>query len=159
MRILVMSDSHGDKYAVQKVIDRNLKARMIIHLGDGCEDISGAEMSSPNKVIHRVKGNGDFASKLPITGTDMVEGKTIFFTHGHYYNVKYGLYEGITAARDHKADIFLYGHTHVAQTYYEDGLYIMNPGSISHSMSGRCSYGIIDITSAGVVCNIIDILV
>ena len=50
------------------------------------------------------------------------------------------------AAREEKADILLFGHTHNAMTYYEDGLYVMNPGSCSGYMA---SYGYIDITDKG----------
>ena len=40
------------------------------------------------------------------------------------------------------ADILLFGHTHMPLTLYEDGLYIMNPGSCHGYYA---SYGIIDI--------------
>ena len=77
------------------------------------------------------------------------------FTHGHTYNVKYTLSQLKSAARSNGADIVLYGHTHVAKTEYDDGLYVMNPGSISHPREGAPSYGVVEISSAGVFLNII----
>ena len=52
----------------------------------------------------------------------------------------------IYTARDEKADILLFGHTHQAVTEYYDGLYLMNPGSC-HGYGA--SYGFIDITDKG----------
>ena len=63
-----------------------------------------------------------------------------------------GLYNVCCAAREKKADIVLFGHTHQALAEYDDGLYILNPGSLHGSMG---TYGIIDITKAGIVTNIV----
>ncbi len=48
-------------------------------------------------------------------------------------------------------DILLFGHTHVPYTAYDDGMYIMNPGSIGYTGT----YGIVDITPSGIMTNII----
>jgi len=154
MRILVFSDSHGDRFAVEEAAAKHRSAKIIIHLGDGERDTEGLRLQYPDKMIHQVRGNCDFGSGLPYTGEDIVGDKRIFFAHGQTYRVKRGLYEFIAAARDHKADIALFGHTHIAETFYEDGLYVMNPGSIGFSRGGGQTYGIIDITGAGVVCMI-----
>ncbi len=53
-----------------------------------------------------------------------------------------------------KAYVLLFGHTHNAVTEYEDGLYIMNPGSLSGSTG---TYGTLDIVPAGIVTNIVHI--
>ena len=60
-------------------------------------------------------------------------------------------------ARKNGADILLYGHTHIAFTDYDDGLYIMNPGSCGRPREGLPSYGIIDITKAGVAMHTAEI--
>lgn len=72
--------------------------------------------------------------------------KDNFITHGHLYNAKVGLYTIMCAAREAKADILCFGHTHSALSMYEDGLYVLNPGSCGGYMA---SYGIIDITDKG----------
>lgn len=51
-------------------------------------------------------------------------------------------------ARQEGADIVLYGHTHTGVTCYDDGLYIMNPGSIRDG-----HYGMIDIVPGGIMLN------
>ena len=99
-----------------------------------------------------MRGNCDWGSTLPTIGEITLEGKKIFYTHGHAYNVKYSLYQIVCAARERKADILLFGHTHQPLTDYEDGLYLMNPGSL-HGTEG--SYGIVDLTPAGIVTNLV----
>ena len=78
----------------------------------------------------------------------------MYYTHGHIHRVKYGLYELVCAARERKADLVLFGHTHKPLQEYEDGLYLLNPGSL-HGAEG--TYGIVDLTPAGIVTNIVKI--
>ena len=92
---------------------------------------------------------------LPPTEIAQVGGKRLFVTHGHLYQAKFTIYNMICAAREEKADILLYGHTHCAMNEYDDGLYIMNPGSCHGS---GATYGYIDITDKGdIVTNIVTI--
>lgn len=152
MRILVTSDTHRDEYALRKAILSQPNAEVVIHLGDGEEEATNMKLNFPEKMFLQVRGNCDWGSMLPLFGDSTLEGKHIFYTHGHNYNAKYGMYELCAVARDHKADILLFGHTHQPITDYDNGLYIMNPGSLNGSNG---TYGILDITKAGVVTNII----
>lgn len=152
MRIFVTSDTHRDEYALRTAILRQPKAEVVIHLGDGEEEASLMKANFPEKMFLQVRGNCDWGSTLPTIGEITLEGKKIFYTHGHAYNVKYGLYQIVCAARERKADILLFGHTHQPLTDYEDGLYLMNPGSL-HGTEG--SYGIVDLTPAGIVTNLV----
>lgn len=52
--------------------------------------------------------------------------------------------------RERQADLLLFGHTHQPLTDYEDGLYLMNPGSLGYGGT----YGYVDITPAGIVTNL-----
>lgn len=151
MRILVISDSHGHRRAAEEVLYLHSSAKEVIFLGDGLRDIEELEYIFPEHRFHKVAGNGDFFSDEKYTDKIRLAGKLIFFTHGHNYNVKRGLYEFRSAARAAGADIALYGHTHQPYTEYDDGMYIMNPGSVSASGSGVSNYGIIDITDAGII--------
>lgn len=67
MRIIVMSDSHGNYSAVESIIDRNTDADWIFHLGDGERELDRYITSHPmiaRKIIH-VAGNCDFNSMSP----------------------------------------------------------------------------------------------
>ena len=127
-------------------------ADVVIHLGDGEEETDELKLSFPEKMFLQVRGNCDWGSTLPPEGVAEFAGKRIFYTHGYTYNVKYGLYEAVSAARAQKADVLLFGHTHVPLTEYSDGLYLMNPGSLNGSTG---TYGTLDITPVGIVTNIV----
>lgn len=157
MRIVVLSDTHRNISGLLKAIDEQRKADVFIHLGDLQSDFEYVKSSLPGKRFLNVPGNCDFGSQDPSDGEIVLAGKRIFYTHGHAYHVKFGQYEIIEEARRRKADILLYGHTHIPVDTYDDGLYIMNPGSIGHPVEGEPTYGVIDITDAGIVMNIVEV--
>lgn len=153
MRILVFSDSHGDFRTINEAVRTHSSAEIIIHCGDGYAEVLELKKMFPDKMIVAVRGNCDWSADMPAVETLRVMGKTIYITHGHLYKVKFTPYNLICAARENEADIVLFGHTHNAMTDYDDGLYIMNPGSC-HGY--RASYGIVDITDKGdIVTNIV----
>ena len=153
MRILVLSDTHGDFNSMLRAIDAQKNAEVIIHCGDGKAQVDALAEKFPDKKIIAVRGNCDFGAKYPDVQNVEVGGKKIFVTHGHLFQVKFTPYNLICAARENKADIVCFGHTHCAMNEYEDGLYIMNPGSC-HGYGA--SYGYIDITDkGGIVTNIV----
>jgi putative phosphoesterase len=104
-----------------------------------------------------VAGNSDWGSVGKMIDSITVLNKKIVFAHGHTFNVKAGADEFLTTARNLGAHIALYGHTHTALRNYEDGLYIMNPGSVAVPRGGPPTYGMIDITPAGVVTTIVEL--
>ena len=155
MRIMVASDTHGRWGKLSDAVQVQTKAEVVIHLGDGADDLENVRYEYPEKMMIGVAGNCDFMSPLPAFDMITIEGKKIFFTHGHIYNVKYGYERVIEAARQRGADICLFGHTHVPVAEYHDGLYLMNPGSLGHPYDGRPTYGVIEIVPAGIVTNIV----
>ena len=54
--------------------------------------------------------------------------------HGHKYGVKYGYNSIYYRGKEVRADIVLFGHSHLPIIEEYDGLTLMNPGSISHGM-------------------------
>ncbi len=60
-------------------------------------------------------------------------------------------------AKREKADIVLFGHTHVAKTEYAEGVYFVNPGSPSCPREGRPSYAVIDIEENGIMPFIVEV--
>ncbi|MBQ2842089.1 MAG: YfcE family phosphodiesterase [Clostridia bacterium] len=146
MRILVFSDSHGSTYKMRTAIMNHPEADMIIHLGDGERDFTALGEEIADRKTVQVCGNCDFYSMLPDNEFINAAGKKILCTHGHSELVKHGTGALIAKARHMGAHIVLYGHTHQSVTDYDDGLYIMNPGSIQNG-----EYGAVDITPNGIM--------
>lgn len=152
MRALVISDSHGDYTNLRTILLSQSKAEVVFFLGDGSDDIEEIRHSFPEKMFVMVRGNCDWGNKLPIEQFFTLEGKKIMLTHGHAYDVKLTYNRIINTAIYNECDVLLFGHTHTPITIYEDGLYIMNPGS-AHGYNA--TYGILDITPQGIVTNIV----
>ena len=146
MRILVISDSHGDSYSVRRAIAEQPTAKLIFYLGDGEYDLDFLNNSRSDIYIHKVRGNCDFGSTLPWYVTDEAEGVRIYATHGYVEKVKYGKELLRQYAEDNKALIALYGHTHIPDTTYSDGIWLINPGSIRMG-----EYAVVDITPKGIM--------
>ena len=146
MRILVVSDTHGNARALEEAIRFQPTATVVLHLGDGVREAEDMAARFPDRTFCIVRGNCDFgADALPLR-EEKFGGKRLFFTHGHLYDVKYGLYRIACAAREREADMVLFGHTHQPLSTYDDGLYLLNPGSLGY---GR-QYATVDISPAGI---------
>ncbi|MCH4889874.1 YfcE family phosphodiesterase [Acidaminobacter sp. JC074] len=152
MKILVFSDSHGKTNLMHQIIDKT-KCDMIIHLGDCYDDF--LELKDCYDIpMAGVVGNVDFISDGPAHEVISVGDYKIFITHGHRYRVKHHLLHLDEKTREVKADITLFGHTHIPMI--EEGHHIlMNPGSISRPRDARPSYGLIHINSKGIDTEII----
>lgn len=148
MKILVVSDTHGDLFSLKAAINASSAAEVIIHCGDGNSELEILKPLYPEKHFIGVRGNCDFCSSAENIETLNLEGKVIFVTHGHLYNAKYGLYRLSCAAREAGADLLLFGHTHTPLCTYDDGLYIVNPGSCQ---GYKPSYAYIDISEQGIL--------
>ena len=152
MKALVISDSHGDYYNVNRILQSQPKAEVVFFLGDGLNEIEKCRINYPEKMFIIVRGNCDWGSEVPVEQFFTIEGKKIMATHGHIYNVKFTYNEAVYCARKNDCDILLFGHTHNAMTDYDNGLYMMNPGS-AHGYGA--TYGLLDITHQGVMTNIV----
>jgi putative phosphoesterase len=157
LRIIVCSDSHGRRAVLEDIVLTHQNADLFLHLGDGEREFQELAARYPEKKMRGVAGNCDWGSTGHTIDSFIAQGKKILLTHGHTFGVKAGLNDYLHTARNLIADIALYGHTHVAYKGYEDGLYVMNPGSVTSPKNGPPSYGMIDITPAGIVLNIVPI--
>lgn len=158
MRILVISDSHGRTSEIEKVIEAHADIKHIFFLGDCVRDVEDLRYIYSNRSFHIVEGNCDGYTEYKSADTVVLNSKRIFFTHGHTYSVKLGMERLNEAARAFNADLVLYGHTHIAKTEYADGVYFVNPGSISSGRSGGAAYAVIDLSDAGIMPNIIKVV-
>lgn len=146
MKILVVSDTHGNHSNLQKIAEEWKNIDMFLHLGDieRSEHYIEQLFHCPT---HLIAGNNDFFTSLPKEKEMIVENYKIFMTHGHRYYVNGGISHLKREAVLRKADIVLYGHTHRPFLYQEEGIVIMNPGSLSYPRQEgrRPSYAILEI--------------
>jgi len=148
MKILVISDTHGDIKKAEEVITKNKKdIDLIIHLGDYFRDAQKLSTIFPDIPIEYIYGNSDFMiENVPAEKVLEYYGKKILLTHGHRYSVKWDYSKLEKKAEEMHLDILLFGHTHVADMIEKAGCYFINPGSISDPRSDSSeSYAIIEI--------------
>ncbi len=147
MRIIVMSDSHRRVQYLYDIIEKHMnEADMFIFLGDMDSDFDKALLLYPTIKYLRVVGNNDFSSPHPISDETVLNNKRIYLCHGHKHHVKFGYDEIIGYCKNIKADICLFGHTHIQYSDYRDGLYILNPGAVCIG-----EYAILDIMPNGIM--------
>lgn len=157
MRIIVISDSHKRSDIVEKILYSQPDANGVFFLGDNAGDIEDLQYLFPNIRFFILSGNCDYFSVFPSTDMVTFGGKKIFYTHGHTLSVKYGIENLLKTARQNGCDIALYGHTHTSNIVYEDGIYLVNPGSCSSPRNSNASYAVIDIEQNGIMPFIVEI--
>ncbi len=147
MKILVLSDTHGSIERAEEVIRQNRKSDLIIHLGDNIRDADDLSYIFPEILMESVRGNCDFvAPETPSEKLLEYMGVRIFITHGNAYSVKNGYSRLIHKAAHVDADLVLFGHTHIAETFAHGKAIFLNPGSLSEPRSGRKpSYAVIEL--------------
>ena len=145
MKILVFSDSHGSVDSMEKTILRE-HPDQILHLGDYVRDAK--KLLKYCIPLTLVAGNCDSSSSEATILTPEFQGTKIYMTHGHLRGVKVMYQRVIYAALAENADILLFGHTHRSECFFDQGLWVMNPGACNT----WGSYGVIQLTDGKITC-------
>ncbi|MBO5248836.1 MAG: metallophosphoesterase [Clostridia bacterium] len=132
MKILVISDTHGEISAAQRLIKKE-KPNYVIHLGDCVRDAEELSNLFPILPICRVSGNNDWFSQEATEKVLTLNDTRIFLCHGHTTGVKNGLEIQWERARRQGCSVSLFGHTHSPFLEERDGILLLNPGSITYS--------------------------
>ena len=142
MKLLVISDSHGNYSHALKAHELAGPVDQIIHLGDGADDAKLMEevLEVP---VHRVAGNCDLDAALPQDLTLEFGECRVFLTHGNRQLVKTDLTQLIDKGMEVGATVVLYGHTHKAEVASAEGMLLVNPGTLKAGVPG--SYAIITV--------------
>ena len=140
MKLIVLSDSHGDVNTVKQI--KSLQADAIFHCGD-------SELSAEDPLlngVHVVRGNCDADDQFPATIVQKVGDETVYIVHGHEHDVKRSMLTLSYAAAEQQATIVLFGHSHLYGTEMINDVLFVNPGSTTHPRGGReATYAIIEI--------------
>lgn len=130
MKILLVSDSHGDDNQLKKLLKKVGKMDAVFHMGDS-ENSRGYMESLVDCPLYIVKGNCDYGSVLPQKLIVEMGGHKFYISHGDRERVDFGLDIIKENARMNDADVALFGHTHKPVIDYDGGIVAVNPGSIS----------------------------
>lgn len=149
MRVGVFSDSHGDHEALDELLERMGCLDAVCFLGDVARDAEHLRMrlaEMPNQPpLFAVRGNNDVFStcSLPWERTEELDGVRIYMTHGHRL---VSLMNLLYKAREHEAQVALFGHTHEALCETAQGVLLLNPGSAgNHCRGGRARASVLTI--------------
>lgn len=153
MKILVLSDSHGDGDTLLRIVEAHqAEIDGLIFLGDGAEEIVELSYIYPDLPIYSVTGNNDRIQRggrvsFPLERVVEIMGRRIYLTHGHitdYHDVAEVV---IARARSESASIALHGHLHIPNRLDIDDVVLLSPGSIRYPRGGsESSYMIITIS-------------
>ncbi len=160
MKIMFLADLHGSVYYAKEALRlfEEVKADYLWVLGDilyrgGWKEPREYNPRETARLLNQyasqiiaVRGNCDCDADIScfsfpamaIYSYVILERRRFFLTHGHLYNDS-------TRAMLKKGDVFLYGHTHLIQAENKDGVFVVNPGSISlPKISSNHAYGLLD---------------
>lgn len=127
MKILVMSDTHGDTFVIDQVIKHVGLVDAVFHCGDS--ELNSQHISLQSAFV--VRGNCDLDSLLPIEVFTEVNGVKIFMTHGHLLQVNSTMVPLSYRSQEVGADVILFGHTHLLGAEIVNQSLFINPGSLS----------------------------
>ncbi|WP_231036005.1 metallophosphoesterase family protein [Pectinatus sottacetonis] len=133
-----MSDSHGNIKPIEKAVNAAGVIDIWLHAGDYIQDAEYLQELTGRRVI-RVAGNGDWNcldSKEDVYFT--IKNKNVWLTHGHKYKVKWGIETLREESIKNKADIIIFGHSHIYMEKKLANQVFLNPGSISLPRDGKC---------------------
>ena len=129
MKIIVVSDTHGNRSSLDRVMELHSDADAVVHCGDSRGEMADVKLRYPDKQYFEVAGNCDVGSPLPLTLFFELDGLRFMATHGHAYHVKFGP-EGLArVAKEEGCAAVFYGHTHIPDDRVIDGVRVLCPGA------------------------------
>ncbi|ASA25268.1 phosphodiesterase [Paenibacillus donghaensis] len=147
MKLMFISDIHGSLFWLERALEMLEEERpdQLVILGDFLYhgprnplpegyDPQGvaARLNALAQMPIAVRGNCDaevdqMLLQFPMMGDYVMllhEGRRIYVTHGHGYSME-------NLPQLAAGDVFIQGHTHLPVADVKEGIYVLNPGSIS----------------------------
>ncbi len=126
MRILVMSDTHGEVESINQVRQYVGSVDAFFHCGDSELDSHHTSLQG----AHVVRGNCDWDSSLPTEVITEIKGDHVYMTHGHLHQVKSTMMPLNYRAQEVGAKLVFFGHSHLLGAEFINGILFVNPGSL-----------------------------
>ncbi|GKV68910.1 phosphoesterase [Sporosarcina sp. NCCP-2716] len=142
MKLIVLSDSHGDTDTIDAIRRRETGADAIFHCGDSELSVSDEHLAG----IRIVQGNCDWGAAFDERVLTDVNETRILMVHGHQHGVKQSLMQLKYAAEETGANIVLFGHSHLYGAELQDSVMYVNPGSTKLPRGGHraATYAVIE---------------
>ncbi|MGO5159031.1 MULTISPECIES: metallophosphoesterase family protein [unclassified Bilifractor] len=146
MKVLVISDTHGNIDRLQAILNTTGPYDAVFH----CGDIEGQEHTIQEYAdcpTYMVSGNNDWDSSLPADLNVTIDDYRFWVCHGHRYGVSLSPSAIREEAESRNVDVCLFGHTHKPYLETSRGLTLMNPGSLSYprQIGRKPTFGVIEI--------------
>lgn len=154
MRVVIVSDTHGELANLRLIYNKaiiEIEAKVFIHLGDEYADMTAVETGE----IEVIKVPGIFSSHyhdktVPNRMIRAFEKWRFLISHTKEavpQDLK-GDIDPRKTMEQGKADVLLYGHTHIPEIVLENGYIRINPGHLKKSDGRGCrpTYCIVDVT-------------
>lgn len=155
MKILIVSDSHGDREVLVELKKRYAsQVEQMFHCGD-------SELTADDSIWDSfavVGGNMDYDTGYPLQEVVTLGENRFFMIHGHHHDVKFSMNPLIEAAKQVNAQFAFFGHSHELGVEKRENILLLNPGSILQPR-GRFNiktYAILDIDQDKVVVTYYD---
>ena len=132
MKILLVSDSHGNYESLDRLFKMHPNMDLYLHAGDSEQD----EFSI--KPFISVRGNCDHYYDFPNYLVIPSPAGNIYIQHTPFVSK--------SVISEHKAKIVIHGHTHTRRNELIGGILFVNPGAISYARDKYDgSYAILEI--------------
>ena len=159
MTIGVISDTHSLAIPAQ-VLERFKSVDLIIHAGDICniQTLKLLKKIAPTKAV---QGNMDdlaVKKELPLKEMVLCGSVKIGVAHGHIGESREALKNAMSAFKDDKMNIIIFGHSHQALKEQVGATLYFNPGSPNDVTRAKFfSYGLISVEAEKIKAEIVKI--
>ena len=155
-RIGIMGDTHAYYASAQQAVKQMGDVDVLIHVGDYIRDAQRLSREFQREIIC-VQGNCDPMADEPLTRLIELGGWKLFIAHGHQYSVKFSLERFTMAVKEAGAQIGIYGHTHMPQVSFDEGIYFISPGSTGEPRGSGPTFALLHLTDDKVIPQIVRI--
>ena len=155
MKILLISDTHGRTDILEKLLDIYAdEVDLVCHMGDYGSDLRKFESKYSSIRMAAVNGNTDYTyqgqSEQVIDISPSSKDKLrLLITHGHRFGVKRNLDRLFEYAKELGVQAVFFGHTHEDVCFERDGIFFMNPGSLTFGRERDSTYGLVEVSADG----------
>jgi len=149
MLIAVTGDTHGRVDVVKRHL-KLCKPDYLIHTGDFYSD--GSRLARQLGLdFTGIRGNCDTNRKGELIEVVELDHHRFCVLHGHQHRVKHTLNDVYYYGLEMEAEVLVFGHTHVPCCEFQDGIWLLNPGSPSLPRLGYGASYILIKTGKGII--------